>query len=56
MDGACHVGKVDTACWSMESVRMWRMCAFRAERVVRWVGVGRAARGVDGGEACRVRV
>lgn len=35
---------------------MCRMCAFRAERVVRCVGVGRAAGAVDGVEACRVRV
>ena len=57
VDGECHVGKRETVCWSMESVRMCRMCSCRAERVVRFVGVGRAARGVDAGEeACSVRV
>lgn len=43
-------------CWSMESERMWRTWSLRAERVVRLVEVGRAARVVDGGGRCIVRV
>ncbi len=56
VDGACHVGNVETVCWSMESVRMWKMCSVRADRAVRCVGVGRAENMVDGGGACMVRV
>ena len=56
VDGACHVGNMETVCWRVESVRMWMMCSVRAERVVRCVEVGRAARVVDGEEARMVRV
>lgn len=56
MDGACHVGKMETVCWSMESVRMWRMCSVRADRAVRCVRAGRAERVVGGGEAFMVKV
>lgn len=43
-------------CDRMEVVSMERMCCFRAERIVKCMGDGKAARGVDGVVAWRVMV